>query len=135
MKERTMVVLFRGLILLAPVLSVLGSLVPFPQAMNLNLQLQGIVPVLVLLATLFGLLGGVSWIVATVGLLAFRRWARVLAIWCAVAWALSTALTLGAIPMLRAMAPAAIALYVAGALCWIGALVLARTQPLSARFT
>ncbi len=57
-----------------------------------------------------------------------------LAVWCAIALALSSVLTLTVMPLLDVMAPGAIALLVLAAICWIGALVLARMPPLAARF-
>ncbi|WP_226468585.1 hypothetical protein [Luteimonas panaciterrae] len=129
-----MVGLFRGLVLFAPIAVVGSTFLPFERPLQMNLPLDGVMPILGLLSVLFGVVGGVLGLFSVIGLLRFRRWARMLAVWCAIALALSSVLTLTVMPLLDVMAPGAIALLVLAAICWIGALVLARMPPLAARF-
>ena len=126
--------IFRLLILVAVVASVILVVMPFEHPVTATIPLQGSAALLNLCTVLLLLVGTVSCLVSAAGLLAFRAWARPLARWATIALLAATVLLGRFTPSLQVLSPWSIAVAILALGCWLGALVLAYSLPVSARF-
>lgn len=126
--------IFRLLILAALVASAALLVMPFEQPFTTKLPLQGKEALLDLCATLLAIVGMMLYLVSAAGLLAFRAWARSMALSATIALLSAVFLVGRFTPWLQMLSPWSVAVSVLASGCWLGALVLTRAPSVRARF-
>ena len=126
--------IFRLLILAALMASVVLAVMPFDRTLTITVPLHGSAALLDAGASLLLLVGTVSGLISAAGMLAFRAWARSLARLTTLVLLVGVILSARVLPWVQLLPRESIAVAVLALGCWFGALTLAYTSPVKARF-